>query len=85
VFFEKLVLLDNIIVEWNLHYPYKTTKYAKTVKRTKGASAPLASGIANVPGRKKGCSSLLFFQGYLSSRGWALKPDSNALAQVINK
>jgi hypothetical protein len=63
----------------------KSLLKTKLVCRTKGASAPLASGIANVPGRKKGCSSLLFFQGYLTSRGWALEPDSNALAQVINK
>jgi hypothetical protein len=34
---------------------------------------------------EKGGFSLLFSKGYLTSRGWALEPDSDALAQVINK
>jgi hypothetical protein len=52
--------------------------------RTKGASAPLASGIANVPSRRKGWFFPFILEGLFDrgksgflflSRGWALELD----------
>jgi hypothetical protein len=43
-----------IIISWSLDVDFGYFIYKREVGlRTKGASAPLASGIANVPGRIK--------------------------------